>query len=126
MNLKVARVAVTKIDDGDITVEFIEDGDGGLDVDKIKDTAEALFAELKALVDAGKLTLVLKNEAEGETFDLEDGNVVVAVAQFLLDGDTAENFKGGVEATYTAEVTYEGVDFDLAGTLKFDIYEEEA
>lgn len=126
VNVKVGDVAAVDIDGTDITVEFKEDAGGDLPVATIKTTAENLFAELKELVDAGELTLKLKDSEEEETFKLTDEDVVSEVAEYLLAGTAPGEFTGTVEADYTAEVTYRGVKFETSGELVFSIFEDEA
>ncbi len=123
---KVAEVEIGEEDNDDITVTFLRNEEGEVDISAIETAANALIDALIELVDEGNLTLTLNDEEEGRTFELAEG-IAGEVAGYLLDGDTAAGFieNGEVTATYKAEITVEGVPFELNGDLLFQMEEVE-
>ncbi|MBP2025105.1 InlB B-repeat-containing protein, partial [Peptoniphilus stercorisuis] len=119
---EVEKIEVAKvvIDGENITTTFKDDADPG----DVLTAATSLINAIKDEVSAGTLTLKV-GEREAGNFNLEDGNVAVQIAEYLLDGTSPTDFiakKQTIVAAYTAAITDEfGVEFDLGGDVTFTV-----
>ncbi len=121
LETKAAAITAAKVtvDGENISAVFAKDADIGAVAQAVQDLLAAFDEELK------EATIIIKRTGDetGETFRLDDDGLVVAIAQYLLDGMNPSEFlaqREAIEATYTSSATDNyNVSFNLVGNLKF-------
>jgi uncharacterized repeat protein (TIGR02543 family) len=122
--VQAIEVAAVTLDGEDVTAVFAKT----TEVSDVYGVAQELLAAFKAELEEAELVLTVAGDEA--TFHLDDENVAVAIARFLLGGMEPEDFlaqRDAVEAGYTATaIDKYGVSFDLEGSLKFQTVFTEA
>jgi hypothetical protein len=122
--VQAIEVAAVTLDGEDVTAVFAKT----TEVSDVYGVAQELLAAFKAELEEAELVLTVAGDEA--TFHLDDENVAVEIARFLLGGLTPEEFlaqRDAVEAGYTATaIDKYGVSFDLEGSLKFQTVFTEA
>ncbi|MDD2498397.1 MAG: hypothetical protein PHY90_09780, partial [Desulfitobacteriaceae bacterium] len=123
---------VGKIDEAAVTIDEIDEKENVGVSFKWYTTVDEVHQAVSGLIDAIKdelntATLTLIRGEDSQAFNLNDGNVAIEVARYLLDGKSSEKFledKEPVTASYKVKATNkEGVTFNLEGSLEFTVGE---